>query len=104
LKKFSGDKPYKCDVCCKGFSHNSNLQIHNRIHTGDKPYTCDICGKRFSENGSLQRHIRTHTGSLVVKCLPNTSKDCNSSPVCDLLFKVDPSPNLKKFSVLFVLH
>ena len=43
--------------------------------------------------------------SLVVKCLPKTSKDCNSSPVGDLLlFKVYPSQHLKKFSVLFVLH
>jgi KRAB domain-containing zinc finger protein len=39
-----------------------NLQRHIRKHTGDKPYKCDVCGKGFSENCSLQRHIRIYTG------------------------------------------
>jgi KRAB domain-containing zinc finger protein len=44
------DKPYKCDICGKGFSKNYNLQTHIRTHTGDKPYKCDVCGKGFSHN------------------------------------------------------
>ena len=40
----------KCD---KGFSQNSNLQTHIRIHTGDKPYKCHICGKGFSDSNNL---------------------------------------------------
>jgi uncharacterized Zn-finger protein len=45
--QYTGDKPYKCDICGKGFSVNGNLQTHIRTHTGDKPYTCDVCGKVF---------------------------------------------------------
>jgi uncharacterized Zn-finger protein len=50
-------KPYKCDICGKGFSVNSSLQIHTRIHTGDKHYKCDICGKGFSNSSALQRPV-----------------------------------------------
>jgi KRAB domain-containing zinc finger protein len=64
LNPLSGDKPYKCDICGKGFSGNYSLQDHIRTHTGDTAYTCkcDVCGKGFSYNSNLQKHIRTHTG------------------------------------------
>ncbi|XP_069102059.1 histone-lysine N-methyltransferase PRDM9-like [Argopecten irradians] len=79
------EKPYKCDVCGKGFNQTQNLQTHIRTHTGEKPYKCDVCGKGFSDSqtyrntsGHIQErnltnvmsvtHIRTHTGEKPYKC------------------------------------
>ena len=61
-------KPYKCDICGKGFNKNSNLKGHIKTHTDDKLYRCDICGKDFNASWNLKVHMRTHTGDKPYKC------------------------------------
>ncbi|NXY11865.1 ZNF3 protein, partial [Pteruthius melanotis] len=47
-------KPCKCCDCRKSLSRNSELIIHQHLHTGEKPYKC------FSWSSSLtHQHLQT---------------------------------------------
>lgn len=44
---FTGEKPYRCNICGAQFNRPANLKTHTRIHSGEKPYKCETCGARF---------------------------------------------------------
>ena len=56
----TGEKPYKCDICEKGFGLEYNMKIHRRIHSGDRPYKCEVCNKSFAQKSNLNLHMNTH--------------------------------------------
>ena len=98
MLRHSGDKPWLCNICGKGFVTNavlkehvklhgpgprttydcdkcqakyanlSDLKIHQRRHTGELPFTCAKCAKGFRSKRFLQEHLRTHTDLKPFTC------------------------------------
>ncbi|KAF1744556.1 hypothetical protein MXB_2669 [Myxobolus squamalis] len=56
----SGEKPFMCLVCKKGFSRKDHLRSHERTHTKERPYRCPICQRGFSRSDERKRHTKIH--------------------------------------------
>ena len=48
-----------CPSCTKTFPSHASMLIHSRTHSGEKPYICCVCEKGFNVKSNLLRHLRT---------------------------------------------
>lgn len=54
------DKPCKCDVCDKSFRLETNLRLHQAIHTNKKRLNCSFWGAKYLHKSYLKVHERQH--------------------------------------------
>ncbi|XP_074647917.1 uncharacterized protein LOC141903614 [Tubulanus polymorphus] len=64
------ERPYKCEVCFKGFKEMAIRRAHMLTHSYVRNFPCpyENCDHSFKTKGSLKRHIRRHTGERPFKC------------------------------------
>lgn len=68
LRRHTGEKPFRCDMCPAAFVRSSLLTEHTRTHTNEKPYECSYCHKRFMVKTALNSHMQFHKGNKPFHC------------------------------------
>ncbi|XP_075462549.1 uncharacterized protein LOC142497961 isoform X2 [Ascaphus truei] len=70
----SGERAYRCHECSRQFTQRTSLMIHLRTHTGEMPYSCQCCGKRFRQQSNLLYHLKSHAGQGIgIEVMPHAS-------------------------------
>ena len=100
----SDDTPFRCEMCCKTFSNERQINAHMvRVHQKEKSlayigfsenfekdikknFKCKECDKKFSHQGYLNVHVRNlHLGANNFACRDCTEKfSCKSNLILHL--------------------
>lgn len=60
---------FKCQYCPYGTNITSNLKYHILTHTGERPFLCKLCNRGFTHPSSLSRHMKLHKDTPAISLM-----------------------------------
>ncbi|CAL1279631.1 unnamed protein product [Larinioides sclopetarius] len=53
-------KKYNCQFCDYSSLNSGHVRRHILTHTGERPFKCNICGRGFTQKNNLKKHMLVH--------------------------------------------
>ena len=79
-----------CCHCKKSFNTMSKLRTHHRKHSKEKPFKCQICDKYYTHRNTLARHQLFSCRPLKIKTEePNPSETAADDPLTRMILEAE---------------